>query len=128
MPQTIVAFAPIVAPALTRVRLYSFFLTMALLGFTTLVNTIEGPQKTSSSSSTPVYTETLFWILTLLPIRQPGDTTTFCPRLQRLPILLPDIMWEKCQIRVSSPISQGSSMTTLGWAKYFLASTSSFVT
>jgi hypothetical protein len=28
-----------------------------------LVKTMEGPQKTPSSSVTPLYTETLFWIL-----------------------------------------------------------------
>jgi len=33
-----------------------------------LVNTIEGPQKTSSSKTTPSYRETLFWILTLSPM------------------------------------------------------------
>src|SRR5437763_16050548 len=60
MPQTIVALAPIVAPRRTSVRLYSFFLEMCARGLTTLVKTIDGPQKTSSSSSTPSYTETLF--------------------------------------------------------------------
>jgi 23S rRNA pseudouridine2605 synthase len=54
-PQTIVAFAPIVAPFLTIVLAYSFFLLIALLGFITFVNTIDGPKKTSSSQVTPVY-------------------------------------------------------------------------
>src|SRR5690242_7062062 len=70
----------------------------------TFVNTIEGPQKTSSSSSTPSYTDTLFWILQLSPILVPFMTTTFCPRLHRAPITAPGITWQKCQIFVPSPI------------------------
>src|SRR6266699_6784169 len=49
-----------------------------------LVKTIEGPQNTSSSSSTPLYTT-------------PGLKTTFCPRLQFLLSLDPLMMWEECQ-------------------------------
>src|SRR2546427_1476564 len=52
-PQTIVAFAPIEPPRFTTVRRYSFLRDTWLRGFMTLVNTHEGPQKTSSSSSTP---------------------------------------------------------------------------
>src|SRR5262249_4147961 len=52
-PQTTVALAPIVAPRLTSVRLYACFRETALRGLMTFVNTIDGPQKTSSSSSTP---------------------------------------------------------------------------
>ena len=52
--QTTVQFAPRVAPSLTSVFAYSPFLTTRLRGFRTFVKTIEGPQKTSSSNSTPV--------------------------------------------------------------------------
>src|SRR5690606_18442661 len=52
-PHTTVAFAPIVAPRLTRVRWYSCLRETALRGFSTFVNTMLGPQNTSSSSSTP---------------------------------------------------------------------------
>src|SRR5213079_1476563 len=52
-PQTIVAFAPIEPPRFTSVRRYSFLRGTWLRGFITLVNTQEGPQNTSSSSSTP---------------------------------------------------------------------------
>ena len=53
VPQTIVAFAPIEAPRRTNVRRYSFLRETWLRGFMTFVKTIEGPQNTSSSSSTP---------------------------------------------------------------------------
>ena len=52
-PQTTVALAPMLAPRRTRVRRYSSFRLTWLRGFTTFVNTIDGPQNTSSSSSTP---------------------------------------------------------------------------
>src|ERR1700741_2442327 len=84
----------------------------------TLVKTMEGPQKTSSSSSTPVYNETLFWIFTLLPTETPELTSTFWPRIQRLPSLELTITWEKCQILVPSPISHGSSIAAVAWALY----------
>src|SRR5215467_2740879 len=58
-PQTIVEFAPKDAPRLTSVWRYSDLRFTWLRGVMTFVNTIEGPQKTSSSSSTPVYKETL---------------------------------------------------------------------
>ena len=61
IPHTIVEFAPIVAPFLTRVELYSSsFYGYALLGYMTLVKTAEGPQKTLSSSVTFLNMETLF--------------------------------------------------------------------
>ena len=47
------------------------------LGFFTFVNTILGPQKTSSSIVTPSYTETLFCILTLFPIITLSAIKTF---------------------------------------------------
>ena len=52
-PQTMVAFAPIDAPRRTSVARYSFFRDTWLRGFMTFVNTIDGPQNTSSSSTTP---------------------------------------------------------------------------
>ena len=52
-PQTIVALAPIDAPRRTSVRRYSFRRDTWLRGFITFVNTIDGPQNTSRSSSTP---------------------------------------------------------------------------
>ena len=53
IPHKMVAFAPIVAPFFTSVFLNSFFLITALRGLITLVKTIEGPRKTSSSQTTP---------------------------------------------------------------------------
>ena len=52
-PQTIVAFAPIDVPRLTNVRRYSCLRDTCERGFMTFVNTMDGPQNTSSSSSTP---------------------------------------------------------------------------
>src|SRR5215475_14208789 len=53
-PQTIVEFAPKDAPRRTSVRWYSDFRLTWLRGVITFVKTMDGPQKTSSSSSTPV--------------------------------------------------------------------------
>lgn len=44
-PQTMVAFAPMEAPRLTRVLLYSCLRTIALRGLITFVNTMDGPRK-----------------------------------------------------------------------------------
>src|SRR5688572_8803396 len=52
-PQITVAFAPMELPRRTTVRRYSFRRETWLRGFTTFVNTMDGPQNTSSSSSTP---------------------------------------------------------------------------
>ena len=49
----LVAFAPIDAPRRTMVARYSCLRDTWLRGFTTLVNTMEGPQNTSSSRTTP---------------------------------------------------------------------------
>ena len=68
IPQSMVAFAPIVTFSRTKVGKISFFLGIALLGLMTFVKTQEGPQKTLSSRVTPSYTETLFWIFTLFPM------------------------------------------------------------
>ena len=81
----------------------------------TLVNTIEGPQNTSSSSSTPFVDRTLFCTLTLLPSRVPPMTTTFCPRLHRSPITAPGITWQKCQICVPAPTVAPSSTYADSW-------------
>ena len=51
-PHTTVALAPMVAPRFTMVRRYSFLRLTWLRGLLTLVNTIDGPQNTSSSSVT----------------------------------------------------------------------------
>src|SRR5579885_2293201 len=99
-----VALAPIVAPFRTVVLAYCPLRLMALRGLTTFVNTIDGPRKTSSSQVTPLYIDTLFCTFTLLPRTTPGDTTTFCPMLQLLPMLLSPIMWQKCHTLVPSPI------------------------
>jgi len=79
------------------------------------VRTQEGPRNTSSSMMIPSYMETLFCILTLLPMTTPPATMVFWPRLQPAPIFAPAQTWLKCQMRVPSPISHGSSMTTVGW-------------
>jgi hypothetical protein len=91
--------------------------TISLRGFTTLVNTIDGPQKTCSSSTTPVYRLTLFWILQWSPMRTPDATKTFCPIVQFRPMTAPAITWQKCQIRVPSPIVHGWSTRLLGWTE-----------
>src|SRR6476659_7303920 len=107
VPHTTVLFAPSEAPRRTSVVLYSSLRATWLRGLITLVNTIDGPQNTSSSRTQPVYTDTLFWILTLLPITTSGETTTFCPMLQPAPIRQFFMTWEKCQILVPGPIVQG---------------------
>src|SRR5690606_18959649 len=108
-PQTMVALAPIEVPRRTRVGRYSSRRETWLLGLITLVKTQLGPQKTSSSRVTPSYTETLFWILTLLPIRTPFMTTTFWPSEQPVPITAPGMTWQKCQILVPPPTDAPSS-------------------
>src|SRR6185369_2704304 len=109
-----VEFAPSEAPRRTRVGANSLRRDTSERGFFTFVNTHEGPQKTSSSSSTPSYTETLFWILTWLPILAPAATNTFWPMVQSLPIEAPAITWEKCQTFVPLPIEQPGSPHALG--------------
>src|SRR2546422_8817997 len=52
-PHTIVALAPIELPRFTRVGRYACLRETWARGFTTLVNTQDGPQNTSSSSTTP---------------------------------------------------------------------------
>src|SRR3546814_13721509 len=42
-------------------------------------NTMLGPQNKSSSRRTASYTETLFWIFTLLPMTKSLATKRFCP-------------------------------------------------
>ena len=59
----------------------------------------------------------MFWILQPSPIRTPGETTTFWPRLQLRPMTLSFITWQKCQIFVPAPIWQGSSTKLLSWTK-----------
>ena len=56
------------APSLTMVFPYNPCTGKCARGFSTLVNTHDGPQNTLSSISTPSYTDTLFWIRTPLPI------------------------------------------------------------
>src|SRR5689334_12142995 len=109
-PQTTVALAPMDAPFFTRVLRYSSFRTTSLRGLKTLVKTMEGPQKTLSSSSTPSYTLTLFWILQLSPTFTLGPMTTFWPMLHFFPTLTFLRTWEKCQIFDPSPMVEGSSM------------------
>src|SRR5262245_3461465 len=53
-PDTMVALAPIVVPRLTRVWRNSLFRSISARGLLTFVNTQEGPQKTPSSSVTPL--------------------------------------------------------------------------
>jgi hypothetical protein len=67
-PHTMVALAPMLAPRFTSVGAYSSFRLTSERGFTTLVKTAEGPTNTWSSSVTPSYTETLFWMRTPSPI------------------------------------------------------------
>ena len=51
---TIVEFAPMVAPRLTRVSRNSSFRSTSARGLMTLVNTHDGPQNTSASRVTPL--------------------------------------------------------------------------
>src|SRR4030065_534241 len=60
---------------------------MWLRGLITLVKTMLGPQKTSSSRMTPVYKDTLFWILTLSPTTTSEPIKTFWPTLHFRPLL-----------------------------------------
>ena len=53
LPQTIVELAPIEAPSPTCVFEYWPLLFTADRGLITLVNTIDGPRKTSESQVTP---------------------------------------------------------------------------
>src|SRR5215469_6907958 len=110
VPQTIVAFAPIDAPRRTTVFSYRWCRRICERGLVTLVNTHDGPQNTSSSRISPVYRETLFWILTLFPTTTSAAIETFCPILQFWPIRQFFSRWQKCQILVPAPISHGSSM------------------
>src|SRR5256885_13923222 len=76
-PHTIVAFAPMVAPRPTRVAWYSPLRFTKARGLLTLVNTTEGPTKTSSSRMTPSYSETLFCTRQLRPSTTVEATKTF---------------------------------------------------
>lgn len=53
VPQTIVALAPMVAPGPTAVGWIARLRSTAARGLRTLVNTADGPTKTSSASVTP---------------------------------------------------------------------------
>src|SRR2546423_14585708 len=116
-PQTIVALAPMLVPRFTNVCLYSLLRETWLRGLMTLVNTIDGPQNTSSSRITPSYTETLFWILTLSPITTSRATKTFWPSEQPRPMRAPDMTWLPCQILVPSPTDAPESTLADSWTK-----------
>src|SRR6267143_3451314 len=108
-PHTMVAFAPIEQPRRNRVVSYRECRFTCERGLLTFVSTQLGPRNTSSSTTTPVYTETLFCILTLFPISTPPSTLTFCPITHFWPICAPFITCEKCQIFVPGPIFAPSS-------------------
>jgi len=112
-----VALAPIVAPFFTRVCLNSFLFETALRGLIILVNTHEGPRKTSSSQITPSYSETLFCTFTWLPNTTVDAIKTFWPMLQLFPMRQPFIRCEKCQMLVPLPIIAPSSITAVGCTK-----------
>ena len=57
------------------------------------MNTADGPTNTSSASSTPWYTDTLFWIFTRSPMTTPSSTNTFLPSVQPVPITAPRRTW-----------------------------------
>lgn len=76
-PHTTVTFPPNDAPRPTTVSLYSDLRLMNARGFTTLVNTADGPTNTPSSSRTPSYTVTLFCIRQPSPTHALPITTTF---------------------------------------------------
>src|SRR3989304_4303550 len=68
IPQIIVEFAPMLEPFLTTVGTTRSSPQMNALGYRSFVKTTEGPTKTSSSISTPLYIVEKFWIFTLFPI------------------------------------------------------------
>lgn len=47
----------------------------------------------------------------------PSSTFTFWPRMQRSPILAPDITCEKCQTLVPAPMTAPSSTQAVSWTK-----------
>src|SRR4051812_42432816 len=104
VPHTIVEFAPTVAPRLRIVVSYNECRLTCERGFDTFVKTHDGPRNTSSSMTTPEYTATLFWILTLFPMSVAPSMLTFCPMTHDLPMRAPFITWAKCQILVPAPI------------------------
>src|SRR3546814_7080892 len=69
-----------------------------------------GPQNTSSSRRPASYTETLFWIFTLLPMTTSLATKTFCPSEQPAPIRAPEQTCAQCQLRV--PSRQSTRLTS----------------
>ena len=58
---------------------------------------------------------TLFCTLQLAPMRTVPATKQFCPNEHAGPITAPELMWQKCQIRVPMPMSTGSSTTAVAW-------------
>jgi len=84
---------------------------MKLRGLITLVKTMEGPRKTSSSSVTPWYTDTLFWIFTPLPIFTLRSMKTFWPIIQFSPISEEGMIWVKCQTFDPAPMLAPASIT-----------------
>src|SRR3712207_1516834 len=115
VPHTMVALAPIEAPSWTAVGVTVHSATEAR-GRRSLVNTALGPTKTSDPSTTPVYTETLFWILQRSPMTAPASTKTFLPSTHPDPITAPARTCAWCQTRVSAPICAPCSMTAVSWA------------
>ena len=58
------------------------------------MNTAAGPTKTSSASSTPRYTDTLFWIFTRCPTWTPWSMYTPLAKVHPSPITAPVRMWQ----------------------------------
>ena len=77
IPGNIVVFAPIDAPSFTNVFIYTPFLEYSALGVLSLQNTIDGPRNTLSSQVIPLYIETLFCTLQLLPNLAPSAIKQF---------------------------------------------------
>ena len=117
-PHTIVAFAPIDAPLRTSVETNSRSSPVAR-GCRSFVKTTEGPTKTSSSSVTPEYTETKFWILQPDPITAPVSTKTDLPRTHRIPTRAPLRTCAKCQTRavphVGAVLDNGRGIDRGSW-------------
>ena len=112
-PHTMVAFAPTDAPRLTRVGVgcQSAFTARGSRSF---VKAADGPMNTSSASSTPRYTDTLFCTFTRSPIWTPWSTKTFFPSVQPAPITEPLRKWLWCQMLVPPPITAPGSITAVG--------------
>src|ERR1700722_4409553 len=115
-PGRIVAFAPIEAPRLTKVRVYDAGFCL-LRGNGSLVNVALGPTKTSSSRVTPSQSCTPHLTVTRSPTSAPPSIKVWSQMLQSAPMRAPGSTCAKAQMRVLGPIVPVSTRAS-GCAKY----------